>query len=196
MARPRIHTDALREALLEIGLAMVEDAGITALPVREVAVRAGTSTTAVYALFGGKTELQQAVVLRACAEFAAAQAAAAVTDDPARDIAELGLVYVQWALDHPRLYEVMFGQAVAGLDPTPEIEVAAAEAMVPLRAAVGRAIDAGQFRAAPVEVVAASLWAQVHGIASLLLAGRLDPSLDLGSAAAAVIDGWRTGTSS
>lgn len=194
MARPRIHTDALRDELLGVSLAMVEDAGITALPVRDVAARAGTSTTAVYSLFGGKVGLQRAVILRACDDFASAQAGAGVTDDPARDIAELGVVYVQWALDHPRLYEVIFGQAVVGLEPTPEIERAAARAMAPLTDAVGRAVAAGQFRAAPVEVVAASLWAQVHGIASLLLAGRLDPDLDLASAAAAVIDGWRTGT--
>lgn len=194
MARPRVHTDALRDELLGVSLAMVEDSGITALAVREVAARAGTSTTAVYSLFGSKVGLQRAVILRGCGDFADVQAAAEVTDDPARDIAELGLVYVQWALDHPRLYEVIFGQAVVGLEPTPEIEAAAARAMAPLADAVGRAIGAGQFRTAPVEVVAASLWAQVHGIASLLLAGRLDPGLDLASAAAAVIDGWRTGT--
>lgn len=191
MARPRMHTDSLRTTLLAEAVTMVESDGITALPVREVARRAGTSTTAVYSLFGGKEGLQRAVIRQGFDDFAAAQAAVPVTDDAVTDIAGLGMTYIQWALDHPRLYAVMFGEQLVGVGPSAEIEEAGSHAMQPIADAVGRAIGSGQFRKADAEIVTTSLWAQVHGLAALLLAGRLDPESDLGTAAFAVIDGWR-----
>lgn len=170
---------------------MVAADGIGALSVREVARAADTSTTAVYSLFGNKEGLSRAILVRAFDAFADAQrsAAAAATDPTA--LAELGVAYVGWALENPRLYELMFGDALVGVARTEETRAAATRAITPLREGVQAAITAGVFRDADTDTVVASLWAQVHGMAMLLLSGNYPDGADPVAAATAVIDGWR-----
>ncbi|MBR7191029.1 TetR/AcrR family transcriptional regulator [Gordonia sp. SCSIO 19800] len=191
MARPRSHTEDVRVRLLDEAVRMVAADGIGALSVREVARAADTSTTAVYSLFGNKEGLARAILVRAFDAFADAQrsAAAAATDPTA--LAELGVAYVGWALENPRLYELMFGDALVGVARTEETRAAATRAITPLREGVQAAITAGVFRDADTDTVVASLWAQVHGMAMLLLSGNYPDGADPVAAATAVIDGWR-----
>ncbi|MCR5979760.1 TetR family transcriptional regulator [Gordonia jinghuaiqii] len=190
MARPRIHTDDLRDKLLDEAVRVVGEGGLRALSVRDVAHAAGTSTTAVYSLLGNKEGLARGVLIRAFESFASAQEAAA-DDRDAAGLVDLGTAYVGWALENPRLYELMFGEARSGMTPSEETRAAAARAIEPLRSGVSQAITAGVFRVADVDTVVASLWAQVHGLALLLLSGHFPAGADPVAAATAVIDGWR-----
>lgn len=191
MARPRVHTAVVGSALLEDAVALVARSGVTALSLRELAAGVGTSTTAVYSLFGNKEGLQRAVLVRAFELFAAEQEQVPVTEDPVADVMGLGAVYVQWAVDNPNLYEVMYGKALIGVAAAEATERAASRAMAPLTSAVERAIDAGAFRPADIVTVSTSLWAQVHGLASLILTGDLPEGVDTALAASATVEGWR-----
>ncbi|WP_316245481.1 TetR/AcrR family transcriptional regulator [Gordonia sp. OPL2] len=190
MARPKVHTDELSERLLEEAVHIVGERGVSALSVRDVARAAGTSTSAVYSLFGNKEGLIRGVLVAAFDSFAAAQEA-----DPSEDVAAnlsgLGVRYVAWALEHPRLYELMFGETLAGIASSQETEAASARAIAPLRQGVRSAIESGLFRRADVDTIVASLWSQVHGMAMLLSSGRFPAGADPVAAATAVIDGWR-----
>ncbi len=168
----------------------VAERGVAALALRDVAERAGTSTAAVYSLFGSKEALHRAVLIAAFTDFGAEQAAQPASDDPVADIAGLGARYVQWALDHPRLYEAMFTEGAAGLAPTPELDRARLQAIAGVSDAVRRALEAGAFRPADEVTVVTSLWAQVHGLAALTTAGQLPDEADPAAAAWAVIEGW------
>lgn len=179
-----MHNDELRARLLAEAVAAVESRGVGVLSVREIAHAAATSTTAVYSLFGNKEGLVRAVLVHAFDSFAAQQAGG-------DDLTALGTAYVAWALEHPRLYELMFTDALSNVEPTPESQAAAARAIAPLRDGVRQAIEAGFFRPADVDTVVASLWAQVHGMAMLLLANHFPTGADPVAAAMAVIDGWR-----
>ncbi|ROZ88649.1 TetR/AcrR family transcriptional regulator [Gordonia sp. OPL2] len=190
VARPKVHTDELSERLLEEAVHIVGERGVSALSVRDVARAAGTSTSAVYSLFGNKEGLIRGVLVAAFDSFAAAQEA-----DPSEDVAAnlsgLGVRYVAWALEHPRLYELMFGETLAGIASSQETEAASARAIAPLRQGVRSAIESGLFRRADVDTIVASLWSQVHGMAMLLSSGRFPAGADPVAAATAVIDGWR-----
>ncbi len=192
MARPKTHTPEVRERLVARALEVARDEGIGALALRSLAESAGTSTTAVYALFGSKDALQAAVLAIAFNDFATSQEAVPRTDDPVMDIAGTGATYVQWALDHPRLYEAMFGETVSRIASTPELDEARARAFAPVRDGVRRAQASGAFRPADEATVATSLWATVHGLASLMIAGQLPPDADPATAALATIEGWRS----
>lgn len=192
MARPRVHTDGLRDALLGEAIEIVARQGIGELSVREVARAAGTSTTAVYTLFGNKEGLARAVLVHAFDSFADAQRTVAAPSNDAAGLAELGVAYVGWALENPRLYALMFGDALVGITRTPETHDAATRAITPLREGVRTAIESGTFRAADVDTVVASLWAQVHGMATLLLTGNYPADADPVAAAEAIIEGWRS----
>lgn len=190
MARPKSHTAEVRERLIARALEDVRAEGLGALVLRDLAQRADTSTRAVYSLFGSKEALQLAVLTEVFTAFGDDQRLVPQTDDPAEDIAGLGARYVQWALDHPRLYEAMFGESLTAMQPSPELDAARERAFSGLFEAVRRAIASGHFRPADEATVAASLWAQVHGLTSLMIAGQLPQGADPASAALAAIRGW------
>lgn len=191
MARPKMHTEAVGDRLVDEAMRIVADRGIAALSVRETASAAGTSTSAVYSLFGSKDGLARSVLVRAFESFAQAQVSATQSGEASTDLAGMGVMYVAWALENPRLYELMFGQSVVGIAESPETRAASAQAIAPLKDGVRRAIDAGIFRPAEVDTVVASLWSQVHGLSTLMLAGRFPEGADPGASAMAIIDGWR-----
>jgi AcrR family transcriptional regulator len=189
MARPVVHTDSLRQELLAVTADLVDRDGPARVTLRDVAAAARTSTTAVYSLFGGKSQLLTAVVNDGFRSFHDSQVAAAPGG-----LQGLGAAYRVWALEHRALYRLMFGGALAAYvdcQPSPEV---AADAMEPLMDAVASAQSAGTLLQAPVEMVAVAIWAQVHGLVSLELAQVGPPDADWGAAYSAALDavarGW------
>jgi AcrR family transcriptional regulator len=189
MARPVIHNDSLRQELLAVTAELVDRDGPAKVTLRDVASAAGTSTTAVYSLFGGKSQLLTAVVDHGFESFRDSQ-----VDAAPGGLQELGVAYRAWALEHRALYRLMFGGALAAYvdcQPSPEVS---AGAMEPLVEAVASAQASGALRNEPVDLVAVSIWGQVHGLVSLELAQVGPPGADwaaaYNSALDAVARGW------
>ncbi|MFB8229253.1 TetR/AcrR family transcriptional regulator [Cellulosimicrobium sp. NPDC055967] len=164
MARPRLHDDALRDRLLDVASRAISAHGEGSVTVRSVATAAGTSPSAVYALFGSRDDLVAAVSAEGFRRFAAHLAAVVRTDDPGADLAALGGAYRAFALADPHFYAVMFAR---GVRPGAERPRAVEEAtFLVLRDAVARLVP----DAAAVDDVALGLWGLVHGLVSLELA--------------------------
>ncbi len=169
MARPRVHDAALRTRLLEVASETVATGGEAAVTVRSVAAAAGTSASAVYALFGSRDELVAAVSAEGFRRFAAHLAAVPRTDDPRADLLALGLAYRTSALDDPHFYRVMFERAVRpSADASPTTEQPTFRV---LRDAVARLLAGAPEER--VEAAAVGLWGLVHGLVSLELGGLL-----------------------
>ncbi|MFJ2521124.1 TetR/AcrR family transcriptional regulator [Cellulosimicrobium cellulans] len=165
MARPRLHDDALRDRLLDVASRAISEHGEGAVTVRSVATAAGTSPSAVYALFGSRDELVAAVSAEGFRRFAARLAAVGRTDDPGADLAALGRAYRVFALADPHFYAVMFAR---GVRPAADRPRAVEEAtFLVLRDAVARLVP----DATTADDVALGLWGLVHGLVSLELAG-------------------------
>src|ERR671936_1283772 len=96
MGRPREHDEATRERLLQAAERLSAAKGIEAVTVRAVADAAGTSTRAVYALFGSKEGLEQALHQAMFTRLRDLLEAVERTDDPRRDLLELALGYRRW----------------------------------------------------------------------------------------------------
>lgn len=186
MARPRTHDDALRARLLEVTSEVISTSGSDAVRVREVARAAGTSASAVYALFGSREALVDAVSREAVDRFAGHLAGVPRTADPAGDLLALGRAYRASALADPHFYRVMFDRL-----PDPEVPVAGRPTFRVLRDAVARVVAAGapeDLREASgpdddarVDGAALALWSLVHGLVSLELVGLL-PGAEAGRA--------------
>lgn len=190
MARPRLHDDALRTRLLEVASRAISSGGEAAVTVRTVATEAGTSPSAVYALFGSREDLVAAVSEEGFRRFAAHLGAAPRTDDPGADLRALGLAYRASALADPHFYRVMFYRAVPPAADAPPAthrptflvlrdavaRVLAAGPPTPPPPAPGSSPEAGAGSHDPVaraDVIAVALWGLVHGLVSLELAGLL-----------------------
>jgi len=168
MARPRLHDDALRTRLLEVTSEALSTGGEHTVTVRSVAASAGTSASAVYALFGSREELLAAVSAEGFRRFAAHLAAVPRTDDAVADLRALGVAYRRSALADPHYYRTMFDRAVRpGADAPTATEQPTFRV---LRDATARVLGAGP---ADAEHVAVGLWGLVHGLVSLELAGLL-----------------------
>ena len=88
--RPKVHDAALRLRLLECAGATLSTRGLAALSLRTLAADVGTSTTAVYALFGGKPGLLAALHAEAFARLGARLDAVPLGADPVEDLVALG----------------------------------------------------------------------------------------------------------
>lgn len=163
----------LRDRLIAAAADRLADGGPQGLSLRELAASQGTSTNAVYTIFGGKPELIEAVIVAARDCFVAAQQQALRGGDSLQTLKELGRAYRGWALANPSLYRVMF----AG-DPQLALGRPRLEGQVPLRVALDRLIRAGVVREVDVASTARSLWASVHGWVMLEIADGASPGPD------------------
>src|SRR5579859_6477470 len=109
MGRPQLHDERTREALFVAAERLVAEGGADAVGVRAVAEGAGTSTRAVYALFGSKEDLVQALAQRAFELVMKQVAAVPLTVDPGADLVACAVRgFRVFALDRPDLFRLFF----------------------------------------------------------------------------------------
>lgn len=174
MARPKIYDDDLRVRLVDIAARVLAEEGPHAVNLRAIAAEAGTSTTAIYSLFGGKADLFRELYLEGFRRLATRLADVPAGGDPLTRISRVGEAYIRSALASPHLYNVMFGPPLAEFCASPEDAVFALGTLQVLIDAVQSAIDAGML-AGDADRIATILWAGNHGVASLGIAGMLGP---------------------
>lgn len=108
MGRRRAHGEMTRAALLEAAEALMGEGGMEALSLRAVAHRAGTTTRAVYSVFGSKEGLIEALSLRSLDLIVAHVSAVPLTDDPGADLVAAALNgFRPYALAHPDLFRLV-----------------------------------------------------------------------------------------
>ena len=110
MGRPREHDERTRAALRTAAERLIAQGGITAFSVRAVAEEVGTTTRAVYSLFGSKDGLLVDALAQSAFDFLADGIAALdATGDPVDDLVAVGVpVFRQLVLDRPALYRIAF----------------------------------------------------------------------------------------
>lgn len=200
VGRPRLYDDRLRDRLASCAAGLLSTGGARALSVRKVASAAGTSTAAVYTLFGGRQGLIETLYTNAFARLGDEQRAVVVSDDPLTDIISLGLAYRRTAIDDPHGYRVMFGDEIRPSDVGREAAEEAGRTFEPLVAAVRRAVASGSLPPEPsAAAIATALWGNAHGLVSLELGRFLpplaeDPAVVFEAAIRAALDGWTSKT--
>ncbi len=161
----------LRRAILRASLEVIEQRGVAALSVREVARAAGVSHQAPYKHFADREALLATLVAEGFDGLAEATSSARV-GDPREDVLAAGRAYVRWAVANPGAYRLLFRPDVVPLD-HPLAGPAAARAFAVLDGLARGLVDAGAVAVEEREAFLAMLWSTVHGLASLLLDGPL-----------------------
>lgn len=118
MPRTKLRTADLREDLLQQAVAVLEGEGPVALRARRVASAAGTSTGALYELFGDKTGLVRAIFYEGFRMLANVLERVPLTDHARADVVALLSASRAFALEHPMLFEVMYARPFGEFDPT------------------------------------------------------------------------------
>jgi len=105
------HDEQTATALLDAAERIVAESGTHALVLRDLAPEAGTSTRAVYSLFGSKIGLLSALGGRAFNLLQERIEALPASDRPSDDLVEAALIFRRFALEHPALFSIAFHDA-------------------------------------------------------------------------------------
>ena len=169
MATRRTVPADLRQRILDTSRALLDEQGAAGLSLREVARRAGVTHQAPYHHFADRESILAELVTQGFKELERRLARAhARKAEPQAMLAASGLAYVVFALDHPGVFRIMFRADLCDQARFPQAQAAGerahAELMHLVRLVHGGADDVN---------LAALHWAQVHGLAGLLLDGPL-----------------------
>lgn len=164
------HHGKLREVLLEVASALLEEGGAEALSLRAMARQAGVSPMAPYRHFADKAALLEAVAIHGfeLLRDELTHADAGCGDDDAHALVEQGWIYVRFAVQRPHLFRLMFGRPATWQD-APDLARDRPGTAFFLFASRIRALVPPQ----DVDLAILTAWSAMHGFASLALDGRL-----------------------
>lgn len=148
---------------------------------RAVADEAGTTTRAVYSLFGSKDGLLIDALAQSAYEFLHTEIDALTeTEDPVSDLLDVGGVFRRLVVEHPAWYRIAFQRVAPGLHPGPELTAARERAWAQLRTKVQRLADAGLVGDKSVDEARVEFNAMLEGLANAELRGAIFPNLPAG----------------
>ncbi|HEX3542801.1 MAG TPA: TetR/AcrR family transcriptional regulator [Acidimicrobiales bacterium] len=193
MGRPKEHNEHRAGELLEAAERTVETAGVEGLSVRGVAETVGTTTRAVYSLFGSKGGLVAALGAKAFEMLGAGLAELPVTDKPSRDLVDACvLVFRPFVTHHPSLFRIGFHHGWQA-PPSEALRSAQEPSWEALNARVDRLRAAGLLIDRSVEEATIEFHALCEGLATLELRGLLPAGREKNvwyDAASALVNGF------
>lgn len=159
--------------ILDAARDLMVEGGMKALSMRAVAGRVGVTATTLYHYFENKQDLVSRVVWRAFERFDAylENAAHAHPRGSFERVRAMGEAYIDFALENEAYFRVIF--SIQLRNPPVVAELPAGGGYPRLREAVAEAMAGGSIREADPDLVSHYLWGLVHGVVTLVLAGRL-----------------------
>lgn len=178
----KYHHGDVRNVLLQQAENILTDEGPAGLSLRRLARLTGVSEAAPYRHFDGKDGILAAVAIAAFERFAE-QLESAADSHPNHEerIMALGAAYVQFAVENPQHFRLIFGRERPPLDQYPALRDAADNAFDVLQRAVtsvDRKAEMTLAEAASAYNRALAAWSRAHGIAMLVIDGMIVPPAD------------------
>ncbi len=175
---------ALREDILDAARELFIKEGYESLSMRRIAEKIEYSPTTIYLYFRDKDDL----IRQVCQEtfsmlIQSLRSLHLEQGNPLEGLREAGYSYVEFGLKYPDHYRAAFMTPLR-FDPEKrpsqeEIDNSAGmQCFNSLRMSVAECIRLGHFRAVDVEYASQSIWANLHGITSLLIGHTMFPWVD------------------
>lgn len=171
MGRPREHDDRTRRELLAAAERLLDERGPDSLSVRAIADAAGTTTRAVYSVFGSRSGLLAALAVQLFEDLAAAIDEVPRSEDPVADLVRASVAGFRAVMvKHQPAFRLVFRDVVPDLGP--EVTQAGRAAFGRLEALVARVLGADATRS-DVADAAMAVHALTEGLAAVELRGGL-----------------------
>ena len=169
-----------RQRILDVAREMFAQEGFDAVSMRRIADRIEYSPTAIYLHFKDKEELIQELCENDFYSFSMRFATVNSIEDPQERLRAAGQAYVDFALEHPNQYRLMFMTPHPAFDPqTKDVEHGNPEsdAYAFLVHTVTEGLKSKRFRRGmtDVQLIAQTVWAGIHGVIALHIAKSHDP---------------------
>jgi AcrR family transcriptional regulator len=173
-----------RDKILDAARELFISEGYEGVSMRKVAEKIEYSPTAIYVHFADKEELFHDLCHEDFARLAQVLQSAAMPVDPVQRIRFIGQTYVEFGLQYPNHYKLMFmtphpparlNEQDREIKGNPE-----SDAYALLKLTVEQAIASGRFREGLTDpdLISQTLWAAVHGVIALHVAKSDDAWVD------------------
>lgn len=167
---------SLRNEILEVSRELLIEHGFGKLSMRNIAKRANVTATSIYLHFDNKDDLLLALIDQSIEHL---KEKLLNEIDPSKDLIrqleDLARCYIQFALDHSKEYEIIYMVRPEEMPEYPKEKFQQIRSAYELLAEI---IDKGrQEDLIDVEnpvISAYTLWAQLHGVVSVIINKRLD----------------------
>jgi AcrR family transcriptional regulator len=174
VTKTNYHHGALREALLKATLDLIEQEGIGAVSLRQVARAAGVSPGAPYHHFPDRAALLSTLSDEGFQKLTNTLTEAhATTTTPTAALEAILNAYIKFARENPAYFRLMFRPELKQSHKTEPGTEAAETAFAILENTISDCLPETR-TPAEKSVLAITMWSLVHGYASLWLDGQLD----------------------
>lgn len=167
---------SLRDEILTVSKDLLIEDGFGKLSMRKIAKRANVTATSIYLHFENKDELLLTLVQESIESLK--KVLLNVIDDSLdafTQLHKLARVYIQYAIDHPKKYEIIYMVRPEEMPKYPKEKFREVRSVYELLAdIIHRGKLAGNLEVDNHLTSAYSVWAQLHGVVSVILNKRLD----------------------
>jgi AcrR family transcriptional regulator len=166
--------DDVRGRVLNAAVKLIDRGGLAGLSMREVARAAGVSHQAPYHYFEDREAIFAALAEEGFKILTLRLENSIAADELAVDrFVRAGQTYVEFALDHPALFRIMFRPDMVAMDRFPEARACGDRAFQIVPLLVQACIDDGLPAEPSVQALVVLAWSLPHGLACLMLDGPL-----------------------
>jgi AcrR family transcriptional regulator len=175
MPSKKYHHGDLKNALIRAGVEILAKEGVAGLSLRKVAQYTGVSHSAPYAHFPDKQSLIAAISTEGFNQLYTELEAAVSSHlkNPKKQLIEGIKAYVRFAVENTDTFKIMFsGILEKEKDYLSFVEISSKTFKLVVDV-VEASQNTGILPTAPADLMAVSIWGQVHGIISLALEGQV-----------------------
>ncbi len=170
----------LREKILDISRHMLYSEGHTSLSMRSIAKQVGVSATSIYLHFNNKDHLLHTLIEESVEELS--RAIEEKVDDQQDVVAQFESIiqtYTEFALSHPEKYQIIYLVQPEAMARYPREKFRKARRCYELLVKViEQGVRQGLMEEDDPVTAAYSIWAQLHGVISVVLNQRLDSRIN------------------
>ena len=165
------HHGNLKEALIAAGLEILSEHGLEGLSLRNVAKKIGVSHTAPYNHFPDKQALLAAISTAGHEQLhqILLDIFEKSKDTSPNIILEIAWAYLQFALEYPDKFKLMFSGALEEEGDHPEYIEISQMSIALFEEIIVYCQNKGQLPAGEVDIIAIRIWSLVHGFTYLML---------------------------
>jgi AcrR family transcriptional regulator len=161
------HHGDLTNSLKKNAFKIIKSKGISGLNLRDLAAKCGVSSTAVYRHYKSKEHLLASLAEEGFNHLQQSMLSIPPTKTAGAKVQRLGVAYIQFALQQPIYFQLMFGSDIEKTK-FPSLLAANEKAIEILRSGIKQCI-AQKMMVGSVDALTRAAWATVHGTALLLL---------------------------
>lgn len=175
MAEYTYHHGDLKNALIQAGVEILAEEGLGALSLRKVAKQAGVSHAAPYSHFTDKQALIAAISTEGFKQLFVQieEILNSFRETPKNLLIETAWAYVQFALNEPDRFKLMFSSVLEKEKDYPDFVEFSQRNFNQIVEVVILCQNADILRPGPADLTAVSIWSTVHGLVMLLLEGQI-----------------------